>query len=226
MFPTPVADRERQQNHGAERQDFQHRQQPQDPRAQPQPRHAEKRQEPDQAGRDPALLARGARKEKDGVLSSPRGQRRRHSRIQDEEALPAIQKRDPLSPGLPKVDVETAGLRKARGELAERERTRQDEGAAKEPETERQGRRRERADQLRRRQEDPYADRMADHERCRGPEPERAGVFSGRHIGHPWSNSQGDCSNAGIRNAGKYTSTGLTRPRRSSALPLGSGIRR
>ena len=97
----------------------------------------------------------------------PSAQRRRDARIHDEKALPAVEKRDALAPGLPQIHVRASRLRVTSGELAERERAGENQRAAREPEPERQRGRAERADQLRGRQKDSDADRVADDERRR-----------------------------------------------------------
>jgi hypothetical protein len=69
-----------------------------------------------------------------------------------------------------------------RSQLAEGERPGENEGAAREPETQSKTRRGQGADQLGRRQEDADADRVTDDEGRRRPETERAGVVSGRGV--------------------------------------------
>ena len=61
-------------------------------------------------------------------------ERGRQAGIHDEERLPAVEKGDARTPGLAEVDVEAAGLRIARRQLAEGERPGQYHRAADEPE--------------------------------------------------------------------------------------------
>jgi hypothetical protein len=128
--------------------------------------------QPDRGEGEPALASRGRRLEHDEILRESQRQCRRDARVHDQKALPPVEKRDALAPGLPEIDVRTSPLREPPRELAERERARENERAAGEPEAQGQRGRAERPDELRGRQKDPDADRMTDHEGRRRPESE------------------------------------------------------
>ena len=167
-----LAGEKRRPDQPGDRGNLQRRQRVQDARADPQTRQAGSGQDPDRRERDRLLVPGARRPEDDHVRGRADGDRGGDSRVHDEKGLPAVEERGAVAEGRPQVDGEASGPGISGGELSESERPRKDQRAGRQPEPQRPPGRRQRPDQLRRRQEDADPDRMADDERGGGPDAE------------------------------------------------------
>ena len=108
----------------------------------------------DRAEGDDLQSNRTERHEIGDVGREPGREGGRDAGVHHEQALPAVEKRQPASVRLAKVDVAAARFRVARGQLAVGERPRERHAAHEEPRSEEPGGRRQRPCHRRRRQED------------------------------------------------------------------------